>query len=94
MGKTSLINKISSKNVVPRIRDMQVLDEASKAYSNFINSLKSEPTRKSYKFCIQKFLGHYEMDLALFLNLPQEEMTNLIIKYFVNKKISNQTRTL
>ncbi|MEZ0268734.1 MAG: hypothetical protein ACAH23_01060 [Nitrososphaeraceae archaeon] len=73
---------------------MQVLDEASKAYSNFINSLKSEPTRKSYKFCIQKFLSHYEMDLALFLNLPQEEMTNLIIKYFVNKKISNQYKNL
>ncbi len=47
MRKTSLINKISSKNVVSSIRDMQVLDEASKAYSNFINSLKSEPTRKS-----------------------------------------------
>ncbi|MDW0136429.1 MAG: hypothetical protein QOK70_01480 [Nitrososphaeraceae archaeon] len=94
MRKTSLINKISSKNVVSSIRDMQVLDEASKAYFNFINSLKSEPTRRSYKFCIQKFLGHYEMDLALFLNLPQEEMTNLIIKYFVNKKISNQYKNL
>jgi hypothetical protein len=31
MRKTSLINKISSKNVVSNIRDMQVLDEASKA---------------------------------------------------------------
>lgn len=73
MRKTSLINKISSKNVVSNIRDMQVLDEASKAYFNFINSLKSEPTRKSYKFCIQKFLGHYDMDLAQFLKLPMKK---------------------
>jgi hypothetical protein len=47
MRKTGLINKISSKNTVPSIKDMQVLDEQSKAYYNFINSLKSESTRKS-----------------------------------------------
>jgi hypothetical protein len=31
MRKTGLINKISSKNTVPSIKDMQVLDEQSKA---------------------------------------------------------------
>ena len=64
MRRNGLINKISSKKVVSSKKSMQVLDEQSKAYFNFINSLRSEPTRKSYKFCIQKFLGHYEMDLA------------------------------
>jgi hypothetical protein len=44
MRKTGLINKISSKNVVPSKKDMQVLDEQSKAYFNFINSIKSEST--------------------------------------------------
>ena len=94
MRKTGLINKISSTNIVPSIKDMQVLDEQSKAYFNFINSLKSESTRKSYTYCIEKFLGHYGKDLDQFLRLSQDEMTNLIIKYFVDNKISNQYKNL
>ena len=66
MRKTSLINKISSKKAVSTTKNMQVLDEQSKAYFNFINSLKTESTRKSYTFCIEKFLGHYEKDLDQF----------------------------
>jgi len=94
MRKTSLINKISSKKAVSTTKNMQVLDEQSKAYFNFINSLKTESTRKSYTFCIEKFLGHYEKDLDQFLRLSQDEMTNLIIKYFVDNKISNQYKNL
>lgn len=94
MRKTGLINKISSQNMVSSIKDMQVLDEHSKPYFNFINSLKSESTRKSYTYCIEKFLGHYEKDMDQFLRLSQEEMTNLITKYFVDKKISNQYKNL
>ena len=94
MRKTGLINNVSSKNIVPSIHDMQVLDEQSKAYFNFINSLKSESTRKSYTYSIEKFLGHYEKDLDQFLSLSQDEMTNLIIKYFVENKISNQYKNL
>lgn len=94
MHKTGLMRKISSKNTVPSIRNMQVLDEQSKAYFNFINSLKSESTRRSYTFCIEKFLGHNENDLDQFLRLSQDEMTNLIIKYFVDNKISNQYKNL
>jgi len=63
MRRPGLINKISSKNIVSSVKSMQVLDEQRNLYFNFINSLKSEPTRRSDKFCIQKFLGHYEMDL-------------------------------
>lgn len=58
MRRNGLINKISSKKAVTGKESMQVLDEQSKAYFNFINSLRSEPTRKSYKFCIKKFLGN------------------------------------
>jgi len=65
MRRHGLIYKISSKNIDSSVKSMQVLDEQSNVYFNFINSLKSEPTRRSYKFCIQKFLGHYEMDLEL-----------------------------
>lgn len=65
MRKTGLINKISSQNIVSSMKDVQVLDEHNKAYFNFINSLRSEFTRKSHTYCIEKFLGHYEKDLEL-----------------------------
>ncbi|HEX6378254.1 MAG TPA: hypothetical protein VFZ60_04160 [Nitrososphaeraceae archaeon] len=73
---------------------MQVLDEQSKSYFNFINSLKSECTKKSYTFCIEKFLGFYQKDLDQFLRLSQDEMTGLIIKYMVDSKVSNQYKNL
>ena len=69
---------------------MQILDEESKAYFNFINSLNSESTRNSYKFCLEKFLIYYKLDLSSFLKLPTEEMSDLIIKYLVDKKIWSQ----
>jgi len=53
---------------------MQVLDEQSKAYFNFINTLHSESTRELYKFCLEKFLGHYKLDLTSLLELPQESI--------------------
>jgi len=62
MHKNSLITNVSSKNVVPDIRDIQISDEQSKEYYNFINSLKTESTRKSYTYCLERFLGHYEKD--------------------------------
>jgi hypothetical protein len=70
-----------------RETSIQVLDEESKAYFNFINSLNSESTRNSYKFCLQKFLIYYKLDLGSYLKLPTEEMSSLIIKYLVAKKI-------
>ena len=73
---------------------MQVLDEESKAYFNFINSLNSESTRNTYKFCLEKFLIYYKLDLASFLMLPTEDMSNLIIKYLVAKKISRGYKNL
>ena len=94
MRKNALINNVSSKNIVSSIKDMQVLNEQSKAYVNFINSLKTQSTKKSYTFCIEKFLGHYKKDLDQFVTLSQDEMTNLIIKYFVDKKSLINTRTI
>lgn len=93
MHKSDLISSIDA---CQRTKDMQLLNEQSKEYFNFINSLNSEHTRRSYKFCIEKFLGHYEIDLVQFqfLKLPQNEMANLIIKYLVDKKISKEYKNL
>ncbi|MDP9489310.1 MAG: hypothetical protein M3P28_03795 [Thermoproteota archaeon] len=71
-----------------------MLVEQSKAYFNFINSLLSDYTKTSYKFCLEKFLNHYRINLLSFLKLPQQEMKNLIIKYLVVKKVSRQYKNL
>ncbi|HSA74311.1 MAG TPA: hypothetical protein VLD84_10195, partial [Nitrososphaeraceae archaeon] len=72
---------------------MQILDQ-NDAYYNFINSLDSEYTKKYYKFCLEKFLSHYKLELTSFLKLQQHEMTMLIIKYLVEEKISKQYKNL
>ncbi|MDW0259296.1 MAG: tyrosine-type recombinase/integrase [Nitrososphaeraceae archaeon] len=41
-----------------------------------------------------KFLNHYEIDLLSFLKLLQQNITNLIIKYLVDKKGSRQYKNL
>ena len=58
----------------------------------FINSLGPESTRHIYKLCLEKFLNHYKIDLASLLKLPEDELTNLIIKYPVERKILRQYR--
>jgi hypothetical protein len=84
-----------TNKTVPSVESMQVLlEEQSNAYYNFINSLHSESTKQSYKFCLEKFLNHYRIDLLSFLKLPQQDMTNLIIKYLVDKKVSSQYKNL
>ena len=92
MHRGDLINYIKT---VPSVKSMQVLlEQQSNAYFNFINSLNSECTRNLYKFCLGKFLNHYGIDLLTFLKLPEQDITNLIIKYLVDKKVSRQYKNL
>lgn len=88
MRRIGLIKNISSKKTVPSVKSMQVLDEKSNVYFNFINSINSKSTRKSYLFCIEKFLNHYNTDLDSLLKLPLNDISNLLIRYLVEKKIS------
>jgi integrase len=69
---------------------MQVLDEQTKAYSNFVNSINSDQTRRLYEYSLSQFLKYYNLDLDSFLRLPQQDLSDLIIKYLVEKKISRQ----
>ena len=66
---------------------MQVLNEA---YSNFVNSINSDQTRQVYEYTLNQFLNHCQLDLDSFLILSQQEMSDYIINYLVNKKISKQ----
>jgi hypothetical protein len=68
---------------------MQVVQQQEE-YFNFINSINSEATRKNYEYCMTRFLKHCNMDLETLLKLPQQELSNLIIKYLVTQKISSQ----
>lgn len=54
MRKNGLINKISSKNIVPSVKSMQVLDEQSNVYFNFINSLKYRFTQRKHKILLSR----------------------------------------
>lgn len=70
---------------------MQVLNEA---YSNFVNSINSDQTRQVYEYTLNQFLNHYQLDLDSFLELSLQEMSDYIISYLVNKKISKQYKTV
>ena len=74
-------------------KPMQVLDESSEAFFNSINTLHSDSIRESYRFCLEKFLN-YRMDLLSFFKLPQPDISNLIIKYLVDRKVSRQYKNL
>jgi hypothetical protein len=88
-----LINNSSHDERIASI-GMQVLDENSQVFFNFINTLHSESTKESYKFCLEKFLNHNRIDLLSFLKLPQQDITKLIIEYLVDKKVSRQYKNL
>ena len=66
---------------------MQVQEEA---YFNFVNSIKSDATRRNYEYCVSRFLKYCNLDLNSFLRSQQQEMSCLIIKYLVSLKISSQ----
>lgn len=86
MRKYDLINTSHLKGSASK--GMQVLDENLEVFFDFINSLYSDSTKKSYRFCLEKFLNHYGIDLLSFLKLPQQDISNLIIKYLVDLKVS------
>ena len=71
---------------------MQVV--RNEVYCNFVNSINSDQTRRMYEYSLSKFLKHYDIDLDSFLKLPQQEISNFITDYLVNKKISRQYKVV
>jgi hypothetical protein len=43
---------------------------------------------------MQKFLNHYKIDLATFLKLSPQEISNLLIKCLVERNLSKSSRNL
>lgn len=69
---------------------MQVLDEV---YSNFVNSINSEQTRQVYEYTLTRFLKHCQMNLETFLRLEQQEISNIIINYLIEKRYQDSTKS-
>src|SRR5687768_13489084 len=67
-----------------------LVQKQSDSYSNFVNSINSDQTRQVYVYSLKQFLKHYEMDLDSFLGLSPQQISNFIVDYLVNRKISRQ----
>ncbi len=60
------------------------------AYDNFVNSINSEQTKEQYEYCLAQFLKYCQMDLNSFLKLPHDKISNLIVNYLLQRKLSRQ----
>lgn len=59
-------------------------------WSNFRDSLNSDLTRQIYEQCLNRFLLYCDSDLESMLKLEPQKITNLIIKYISELRISFQ----
>jgi len=66
---------------------MQVLDQA---WSNFRDSINSDKTLLVYEYCLEQFLLNCNLDLESLLKLEPQKLTNLIIKYISELRLSFQ----
>lgn len=60
-----------------------VVDLESRAYFNFVNSLKSENTRREYERKLQRFLSHFGFTAESFLLQDAKSLEIKIIDYLV-----------
>jgi integrase len=68
---------------------------AEQEYFNFISSINSPATKKTYSFRLQEFLTYCKLDFHKFLrNKNSSEQTNLITAYLAQKKVSKPTKNL
>jgi site-specific recombinase XerD len=65
-----------------------------KEYSNFINSIQSDYSKKTYAYCLEQFLTYNKVDLHKLLLIRVTELTDIIIQYLVEKKVSRQYKSL
>ena len=73
---------------------MATAEKEQEEYFNFINSLNSESTKKTYAYHLEQFLNFLKTDLHSFLILLVKEKEQLIIQYLVQKKVSAPHKNL
>jgi integrase len=70
------------------------LSRKQQEYLNFIDSIDSDYTKKTYSYCLEQFLNYNKTDLHKFMLLPTMDQTNIITSYLVQKKVSRQYKNL
>ena len=64
------------------------IEENTRPYRNFINSLKSDETKQEYRKCLTKYLSYYNLTLDKMLSLSMGDTENQLIDYipYLNKQ--------
>ncbi|MGB8450473.1 MAG: hypothetical protein WCE25_12210, partial [Nitrososphaeraceae archaeon] len=61
--------------------------EESKPYFNFINSIKSQASKKVYQFHLNAFIQYWQLgSAAAIMSLSSDELRDKIVAYFLQKK--------
>jgi integrase len=68
--------------------------DESKAYFNFINSIKSEYTKRNYRDALLRFLQHYQMDIRTLAKTSPKDIEALLIDYIVYLKRKKRSLSL
>lgn len=80
------------------ISEPQNIHFAGKSYFNFINSLRSEFTKKNYSSALSRFLNYYNLTTDELAAKTSKDIENLLIDYIVilkeNKKSSSALNIL
>jgi integrase len=59
------------------------LEENTRPYQNFIQSLKSDYTKRDYKKALSRYLSHYNTTLERMLSLPIDEVEEKLVDYII-----------
>jgi hypothetical protein len=62
------------------------LESESKAYFNFINSIKSDVTKEVYRNALKRFLQHCKLDIETLAKTDVKDIETLLIDYIVKLK--------
>ena len=65
-----------------------------KPIQRFYEAIKSEETRKPYEFYLNKFFSHAKTDADQIVNLPHNEIDELVFNYLVSLKMRADKGTL
>jgi hypothetical protein len=61
--------------------------EESKPYFNFINSIRSNASKKVYQFHPNAFIQYWQLDSAAsIMSLSSDELRDKIVEYFLKKR--------
>ena len=65
---------------------MMQVQEESRPYYNFINSIRSESSKVSYCGELRRYLRYYNLSVDQLLELPDKEREKKIIDYILQEK--------